>query len=200
MADLRDATRVARDARPTRGRRAFTVVELMIVIVMIAIVCTFALPKVNFTQFRVDAGARTVRTALQMASRLAVMRQYDVVVSFDTTHDRLRILEDNNNNATVDAGEHVTYANLTDSVHFALPPTGLSGSANGSIDGTSLKVIDGMPTVIFHRDGAASTDLTIYITSKRAEPGDFRCVQMTQATSRTSWWRYDGSQWLQASL
>ena len=172
----------------------------MIVLAIIGIIAAFAYPKVNFTQFRVDAAARTVRVALQNAERLAVTRQYDVVVSFDTTNRRIRVLEDNNNNATVDAGEHVTYASLEDSVHFAVPPTGVSGTANGSIDGSSIRIINNMPTLIFHRDGAASSDADIYITSKRAANDDFRCIRVIQSTGRTLWWRYLNGAWEQASL
>ena len=182
------------------ARPAFTVIELLIVCAIIAIVAAFAFPKVNFTQFRVDAAARTIRVSLQNAERLAVTRQYDVVVAFDTANSRLRILEDNNNNATVDPGEHVIYAQLEDSVRFAVPPTGISGPAGAAISGGSLRTIDGMPSVIFHRDGAASTDLEIYITSKRAQADDYRCVKVTQSTGRTLWWRYVNQQWTQASL
>lgn len=172
----------------------------MIVLAIIGIIAAFAYPKVNFTQFRVDAAARTVRVALQNAERLAVTRQYDVVVSFDTTNRRIRILEDNNNNATVDAGEHVTYAPLEDSVHFAVPPAGVSGTASSSIDGSSIRIINNMPTIIFHRDGAASSDADIYITSKRAADDDFRCIRVIQSTGRTLWWRYLNDAWEQASL
>lgn len=179
---------------------AFTVIELMIVLAIIGIIAAFAYPKVNFTQFRVDAAARTVRVALQNAERLAVTRQYDVVVSFDTTNRRIRILEDNNNNATVDAGEHVMYAPLDDSVHFAVPPAGVSGAATNSVDGSSIRIIDNMPTLIFHRDGAASSDADIYITSKRAIDDDFRCIRVIQSTGRTLWWRYLNGAWEQASL
>lgn len=183
-----------------RPNRAFTVIELMIVIAIIGIVAAFAYPKVNFTQFRVDAAARTVRVALQNAERLAVTRQYDVVVSFDTVNSRIRILEDNNNNATIDAGEHVIYAPLEDSVHFSVPPTGISGSVGGPINGGTIKTVDGMPTLIFHRDGAASSDADIYITSKRASSDDYRCVRVIQSTGRTLWWRYLNGTWEQASL
>src|SRR6185437_9056023 len=150
--------------RPNRW--AFTVIELMIVLAIIGIIAAFAYPKVNFTQFRVDAAARTVRVALQNAERLAVTRQYDVVVSFDTTNRRIRIL-DNNNDATVDPGEHVIFAQLEDSVHFAVPPAGVSGSAGSAIVGSSIRTVDNMPTLIFHRDGAASSGADIYITSRR---------------------------------
>jgi len=186
--------------RQSPNRWAFTVIELLIVLAIIGIIAAFAYPKVNFTQFRVDAAARTVRVALQNAERLAVTRQYDVVVSFDTTNRRIRVLEDNNNNATVDAGEHVTYASLEDSVHFAVPPAGVSGTASGSIDGSSIRIINNMPTLIFHRDGAASSDADIYITSKRAANDDFRCIRVIQSTGRTLWWRYLNGAWEQASL
>lgn len=172
----------------------------MIVLAIIGIIAAFAYPKVNFTQFRVDAGARTVRVALQNAERLAVTRQHDVVVSFDTANRRVRVLEDNNNNATVDAGEHVIYAQLEDSVHFAVPPAGVSGAASSSINGSSIRTIDNMPTLIFHRDGAASSDADIYITSKRAINDDFRCVRVIQSTGRTLWWRYLDGAWEQASI
>lgn len=183
-----------------RPNRAFTVIELMIVIAIIGIVAAFAYPKVNFTQFRVDAAARTVRVALQNAERLAVTRQYDVVVSFDTVNSTIRILEDNNNNAAVDAGEHVIYAPLEDSVHFAVPPTGISGSVGSPINGGTIKTVDGMPTLIFHRDGAASSDADIYITSRRANNDDYRCIRVIQSTGRTLWWRYLNGTWEQASL
>ena len=186
--------------RHNPNRWAFTVIELMIVLAIIGIIAAFAYPKVNFTQFRVDAAARTVRAALQNAERLAVTRQYDVVVSFDTTNRRIRILEDNNNNATVDAGEHVTFAQLEDSVHFAVPPAGVSGSASSAINGSSIRTVDNMPTLIFHRDGAANSDADIYITSRRALDDDFRCVRVIQSTGRTLWWRYLNGAWEQASL
>ena len=178
---------------------AFTVIELMIVLAIIGVIAAFAYPKVNFTQFRVDAAARAVRVALQNAERLAVTRQYDVVVSFDTANRRIRILEDNNNNATVDAGEHVIFAQLEDSVHFAVPPAGVSGSPGSAIDGSSIRTVDNMPTLIFHRDGAASSGADIYITSRRALDDDFRCVRVVQSTGRTLWWRYLNGAWEQAS-
>ncbi len=186
--------------RHSPNRWAFTVIELMIVLAIIGIIAAFAYPKVNFTQFRVDAAARTVRVALQNAERLAVTRQYDVVVSFDTTNRRIRILEDNNNNATVDPGEHVIFEQLEDSVHFAVPPAGVSGSAGSAIAGSSIRTVDNMPTLIFHRDGASSSDADIYITSRRALNDDFRCVRVIQSTGRTLWWRYLNGAWEQASL
>jgi prepilin-type N-terminal cleavage/methylation domain-containing protein len=186
---------------PRRVRRSgFSAVELLIVCAIVGIFATLAYPRVNFTQFQVDSGARTVRVALQNAERLAVTRQYDVVVSFDVTNKRLRILEDGNNNDAVDNGERVTYAALEDGVHFKTPPAGLSGPVTGAVIGSNLKTVDGMPTIVFRRDGAASTDLEVYLASSKEKVSDWRAIQVVQSTGRTDWYRYLNNLWKAGSI
>jgi hypothetical protein len=167
---------------------------------IVGIFATLAYPRVNFTQFQVDSGARTVRVALQNAERLAVTRQYDVVVSFDTVNKRLRILEDGNNNDAVDNGERITYAALEDGVHFKIPPAGLSGPVSAPVMGSNLKSIDNMPTIVFRRDGAASTDLEVYLVSSKEKLTDWRAIQVVQATGRTDWFRYLNNLWKAGSI
>jgi prepilin-type N-terminal cleavage/methylation domain-containing protein len=181
-------------------RSGFSAVELLIVCAIVGIFATLAYPRVNFTQFQVDSGARTVRVALQNAERLAVTRQYDVVVSFDVTNKRLRVLEDGNNNDVVDNGERITYAALEDGVHFKTPPAGLSGPVAGAIIGSNLKTVDGMPTIVFRRDGAASTDLEVYLASSKELPNDWRAIQVVQSTGRTDWYRYLNNLWKAGSI
>jgi prepilin-type N-terminal cleavage/methylation domain-containing protein len=187
-------------ARPSALRRGFSAVELLIVCAIVGIFATLAYPRVNFTQFQVDSGARTIRVALQNAERLAVTRQYDVVVSFDQTNKRVRILEDGNNNDAVDNGERVTYAVLEDGVHFKVPPAGLSGPVTTPVIGSNLKTIDGMPSVIFRRDGAASSDLEVYLVSSKEKTSDFRAIQVVQSTGRTEWFRYLNNLWKAGSI
>jgi prepilin-type N-terminal cleavage/methylation domain-containing protein len=181
-------------------RSGFSAVELLIVCAIVGIFATLAYPRVNFTQFQVDSGARTVRVALQNAERLAVTRQYDVVVSFDVTNKRLRILEDGNNNDAVDNGERVTYAALEDGVHFKTPPAGLSGPVSSAVIGSNLKTVDGMPTIVFRRDGAASTDLEVYLASSKELANDWRAIQVVQSTGRTDWYRYLNNLWKAGSI
>jgi prepilin-type N-terminal cleavage/methylation domain-containing protein len=185
--------------RPIR-RGGFSAIELLIVCAIVGIFATLAYPRVNFTQFQVDSGARTVRVALQNAERLAVTRQYDVVVSFDIPLKRLRILEDGNNNDAVDNGERVTYAALEDGVHFKIPPAGLSGPVTSAVFGSNLKTVDGMPTIVFRRDGAASTDLEVYIASSKEITNDWRAIQVVQSTGRTDWYRYTNNLWKAGSI
>ena len=182
------------------NRRGFSVIELLIVCAIVGIFATLAYPRVNFTQFQVDGGARVVRLSLQNAQRLAVTRQYDVVVSFDVTRKRLRILEDGNNNDAVDNGERVTYAVLEDGVHFKIPPAGLSGPVTSAISGSNIKIVDGMPTIVFRHDGAASTDIEVYLASSKELPNDWRAIQVVQSTGRTDWYRYLNNLWKAGSI
>lgn len=197
--DTRAAATPPRAARASI-RRGFTLIEIMIVIALIAIVSTIALPKLNLERFRVDAGARLVRITLQAAQRQAVARQFDVVVSFDLANNTMRVLEDNNNNDAVDPGEHVVWHPLEDDVRFATPPVGIDGPVGAPIGGANVRTIDGMPSIVFRRDGAASTNLEVYLTSARGEPDDFRAVRVVQATGRTEWQKYVGGAWKAASL
>jgi len=181
-------------------RTGFTFIEMLVVLAIISIIVAFAFPKVNFTQFQVDAAARATRSALQNAERVAVTRQYDVVVSFDLANDRVRILEDANNNNVADPLERATWLVLEDGAHFLRPPTGINGPVAAAIVGNDIKTIDGMPSVIFRRDGAANSDLEVYLTSRRAEPRDFRGVTVVQATGRTDWFKYIDSIWKAGNL
>ena len=182
------------------SRRGFSAVELLIVCAIVGIFATLAYPRVNFTQFQVDSGARTVRVSLQNAERLAVTRKYDVVVSFDVVNRRLRILEDGNNNDVVDNGERVTYAALKDGVHFKAPPAGLSGPVASAVVGSNIKTVDGMPTIVFRRDGAASSDLEVYLASSKELANDWRAIQVVQSTGRTDWYRYLNNLWKAGSI
>jgi prepilin-type N-terminal cleavage/methylation domain-containing protein len=184
-----------------RTAAGFTIIELMLVIAVVGILAMLAYPKVNFTQFQMDSGARVVRSTLQTAQRLAVTRQYDMVVSFDLATHRMRVLEDRNNDNVADAGERITWRAFDDSIHFATPPAALDGGvAPAAVTGPGVIELDGMPSVIFRRDGAASTELDIYLSSRRAQSNDYRGVHLVRATSRTEWFRYIDGKWKQASL
>jgi prepilin-type N-terminal cleavage/methylation domain-containing protein len=193
-----------RDVRRRYGRRAsragVTLVELVVVLTLIGIAAGMALPHINITRYRVDAAARLTASTLQMAQRLAITRQYDVVVSFDEAGSRLRTLEDANNNDELDAGERVTWRTLEEGAHFAAPSAPLLPGATDAVSGAHTRIIDGMQSVVFRRSGAATTDLQVYLTSARADSNDVRAVSVVQATGRTEWFRYIGGSWHQGGV
>jgi Tfp pilus assembly protein FimT len=183
-----------------RRRPGSTLTETILVMVLIGIFTALAVPKINLPGFRADASARQVRMTLQVAQRLAVTRQYNVIISFDTANQTMRMVEDLNNNGVPDAGERVTWHPLPEGTHFATPPAGVFGPVSQSVSGASIQTIDGMPSIIFLRSGASSTDLEVYLTSLAGAPDYFRGVTVTQSTSRTVYEKYLNAVWTVASI
>ena len=183
-------------------RRGVTLIELMIVVTLISLISAIALPKINFAQFKADDSVRALRTSLQTAQRLAVTRQYDVIVSFDSANNRLRIVEDRNNNYQIDAGERVTYMPLDPGVTFVAPTTGgIVGPVSASVSGTNMQMISGLPTVVFLRSGSASSYVEVYLSANGNNGlSEMRAVQVTQATGRTVWYRWITNLWSKASV
>ena len=95
---------VAHAAMPKR-RSGFTVIEMVIVVTLVAIVTAIVMPKINYTAWRVDVGARGIRAALQKAATLAVASQHNVLVAVDAPNGRLFVVEDVNNNLQADPGD-----------------------------------------------------------------------------------------------
>jgi prepilin-type N-terminal cleavage/methylation domain-containing protein len=193
--------------RTMRGvRHAYTVIEMLIVVTLVSILTAVVMPKVNYTGYRVDVGARGVRVALQRAQAFAVSSQHNMLVAVDVADGRLYVVEDVNNNLTADPGERVITMPLQDGVIFAVSPSTWAGAPapSGPITGSNLGMITvngvSYPGFVFRCDGAASTDAQIYLTSLRALPADFRGVNVTQATGRSDWYKNVGGAWVLAGF
>ncbi|MEA3244620.1 MAG: type II secretion system protein, partial [Gemmatimonadota bacterium] len=55
-----------------RGRPAFTIVELLIVIVILGLVAAFAAPRIDVTRFKVNSAVQALGTTILTAQRQAV--------------------------------------------------------------------------------------------------------------------------------
>ncbi|MBI3791294.1 MAG: prepilin-type N-terminal cleavage/methylation domain-containing protein [Gemmatimonadetes bacterium] len=184
----------AHRALPLRG--GFSLLEIMVTMTVLGILFGMAYLKLDPRRNQADAGIQVLRTVMEQAMRNSVQRQYNIMVSFDVTGNRVRYVEDINNNNTVDAGERVIWKPLENDMKYAAPPALISGSYTAApVVGGNLRTIDGMPTVIARRSGALSTDLQVYITSLRAQRQDFRSIIVAQPTGRVEQYRYGGTSW-----
>jgi prepilin-type N-terminal cleavage/methylation domain-containing protein len=176
-------------------RSGFTLIELMIVISVMAIVGAMALPRLRISSYRADAAMTTLQTVLQQAQRSAIVRQADVMVSFDTAGGRVRVVVDVNGNRAYDAGEDIRWHPLEEGARFATPPSGVQTAGGAPVAGTAIVTRDNYPTVFYHRDGAVSSELELFVRSARPDLADFRALHVRQATGRVREYRYDGAAW-----
>jgi len=170
-------------------------IEMLMVITIIGIVAAMAIPRLDYTRYRVDAGARLVSGTLQQAARTAVQKQHDVIVSFDVANQRIRIIEDRDNDPATLTGERVTTRALEEGVRFVDNPSPLVPSEYRGVLISKLPNAAGLPSVTFHRDGAASSAVEVYVTSARGDAADRRAVTITKATGRADMHRYSGTEW-----
>ena len=122
------------------------------------------------------------------------------MVSFDKTNNRIRILNDANNDGIVSSGETVRWRVLEENCVFAVPPKSIAGQTIATpFNGSNLKTsADGYPSITYRRDGAASSSLEVYLRSYSSDPNDFRVLVVTQATGRVEVMRYGNNQWRKA--
>ena len=180
-----------------RRRNGFTLIEVLIVLVIVSTLLTLSVPRLNLSRFKDDGAVQVLRSTLQLAQRAALTQQHDVLVSFDTSRQQMRVVLDINNDDKFSPGigERATFRPMPDGAQFKRPPIGVNGPVTGSITGGTVRLVDQMPTVVFHRDGAASGNTEIYFQGKAGAKSDFRAIVLTQATGRSDWYRYNGSKW-----
>ena len=175
------------------GRAGFSLMELMVVIVMAGILASMAVSRINVTKLKVNSEVRNMASTLTYAQRLAISLQSDVRVAFDVPNNRVRILEDQNNNGIADAGERVRVVALDNGVIFgrASAPV-IPGIGAGAVSFT--RTLGGLPAAIFHRDGSSAEAGGFYITSARSVAASMaietRAVDITRATSRVTRYSY----------
>ncbi|HET8657143.1 MAG TPA: type II secretion system protein [Longimicrobiaceae bacterium] len=186
-------------AAPARRQAAgYTLIEVCTILVVLGILAAIAVPRLDFSGYAVDTAAQTASAVLLSAQRQAVQREHNVVVAFDTAGARLRIHDDANNNLQVDAGEEVRYESLGDAVHFGHGTAPAGAPGEGAVGFIFQQ--DGMPALVFHRDGSASEEGGFYITSTQglldpAHAHDARAGMIQRSTGRALWYSYGTSGW-----
>lgn len=190
---------MVQDRAGAAARRGFTIIELLMVIALISIVSAFALPRLSLARYRADAAGRLVRTLMQTQQRNAITRQSNVIVSFDLVGNRIRMVQDYNNNDTLNVGDWVQYRHLEEGAHFVVPTwPGVNGTTlTAAVSGPALRTVSGLDGITFRRDGSASSDLEVYVAMRDAVKTEYRAVTVVASTGKTNMYKWNGSVWMQ---
>jgi len=173
-----------------------TLIELILVVMIIGLVAAFALPKIDYTKYRINSSMRGLGTTLLSAQRRAVSAQHDVIITFDLPGNAIRIHEDADNDGVVDPGERTRGVPLGENVVIGRGSAPAHAIGAGPV--TFVKRVGGLPALTFHRNGSASERGGIYLTSRRALNSaayvkDTRLLEIERATGRASWYSYQGN-------
>ncbi len=184
-----------------RLRRGYTLIEMLIVVTLIAIVTATAMPHIDYQSFRQDASVRAIRGVLQQAQSFAVSSQHEVWVVVDQAHNRIIAVQDPSDSNQYVIPDHYWAVPLQDGATLGLaggvaslpsdpaPVAGVAILTPTTVNpGALSSVVNGF---VFRADGAVSSPVQIYITSKRGLAKDSRAIDVTQATGRVDWYKYN---------
>ncbi len=180
---------------PTRG---FTIAEVVVVMALLGIILGIAVPKIDVARFRLNGEVQSLALMMNSAQRLAVLRQYDIILAFDTDGRRIRLHHDSNNDGALDTSEDVRFIVLEDEVVF--DRGGASALVSGPSDVTFTETQGGLPALTFRRNGSASETGVIYLTSLRASriaghAIDTRAIEIERSTGQVTCMSYRTSSW-----
>ena len=168
------------------------------VFALIGIITGFAVTRMSYWGYRMDANIRLMQNAIIGAQQTAITKNVAVQVMFDANNNRLRILQDVDDDGEMDLNETVRYRPLAEGVQFQAPPSTIDGAAAVYMTGPGA-VSNVNPLQLSIRiapNGSLSGDVVIYVGSPRRLPEDFRAMAIVGATARTAFWSRGSGAWV----
>lgn len=186
-----------------RGDKAgLSLVELVVVLMLLGIMMGIVVPLLRPERFQLDAAVVVVASTFTAQQRNSVLRQHNVVIALDSAGGLLRVHYDRDNDGTMDAGEPFHVVELENGVVF-----GRGGTAARPLSGATFSVTGtqgGIPALTFRRNGSASEESIVYLTSQRASISgssayfeDTRAIEIDRATGRVRCYSFNAGAWQQ---
>lgn len=162
--------------------------DVAITLGLIGLMVAMGVSRVESSAWRLDEAGQEVVQRVRAARALAVLKQNDVLVSFDVDDDAVVVHEDSNGNGSVDSGERVLRYPLSGQMQFSRG----SAPAYGGFDAGPVTFTDNKITI--ERNGSASEEGAVYVS----RPGTYkaRAVVVNRATGYAQMHRYNGSNWI----
>ncbi len=183
---------------PSRQTEGFTLVEVLTVVALASIIMSIALPTIDVDRFRMNGEVRSLTMFVNTAQRTAIWKQHDVVLAFLTDRGEVRMHYDEDNDGQVDTGEETRTVRLSDEVVFNRGGATKLSSSEAFVTFTEKQ--DGHPSVTFRRNGSASQEGIVYITSLRGTrvsrfKHHARAIEIERATAQVSCWSFATESW-----
>lgn len=186
---------------PERHREGTSLLELMMVMLLIGIMAGIAVPLLRPEKFRLDGAVVVLGSTLNAQQRNSVLRQHNIVLVVDSAASRLRVHYDLDNDGMIDSGELTNIVELGEGVVFGRGSTPARPLSSSTLSLAGAQ--DGMPALTFRRNGSASEEAIIYLTSGRVRVSggsfleDSRAVEIERATGRVRCYSYSSGSWIQ---
>ena len=180
--------------------RAFSSIELMVVLVIMGIVTAVAIPTYSswLPTSRVNGAARELFTELQLARMRAISENHNVAVTFDVSNSAFSTYDDDDNDfaaAGVETGEFVKTvrirANFQGVGFGVLSSTGPGGESPG----TSVTFPGTPPRVIFMPTGLVEAVGSAYLVPSDGAGLNTQRAVTVALTGRVKLWKHTGSAW-----
>jgi prepilin-type N-terminal cleavage/methylation domain-containing protein len=183
--------------RRCHDNAGFSLAEVIFVVVVVGILTSMVTPLFSPGRWRTDSAVQELALTLNAAQRLAVLRQHDLVVTFELDDHRIRLHKDGDNDGIEDPGEEVSVQALPETVGFGLGTAPALPHGAGPV---SFASGSGDPRLTFHRNGSASDSGVVYVRpeygSMAANAEAVRALTVERATGEVRCYSYRTGSWV----
>ncbi len=186
------------------NNKGFTLVELMVVIVIIAVVAGLTMGEINSTSHKLKSAAQTLQAKMQQAKLLAVKENCNVFVDFDLDGGGVidsfyTLWRDGDNSNTYSTSELVEKVSLPNDISFgavAKADGGPDKSASGtsSIPSTTIISFSG-DSIRFSPQGTGSNGWAYLHAPNKDSAGTYAVGSNNVGRIQNRHWVTNGDNW-----